>query len=162
MWGNLIPNLSFQGDMATLIYRERMIFMKNWKRSAAGLIAMAMLVSACPVFPASAASTALGLTPAFKSDTTAPKFSHNEWTGKNGAEDVFAVNREAATLSIVPYQDTETAAKGVWDYNAREDSTYLQMLTGSNGGNWDLTVVQNADKAFWISLSYRMPTKHSR
>ncbi|MBR5370738.1 MAG: glycoside hydrolase family 2, partial [Oscillospiraceae bacterium] len=122
--------------------------MKKWKRSVAGMMAVAMLVSACPVFPASAAATALGLTPAAKADTTAPKFSHNEWTGKNGAEDVFAVNREAATLSIVPYQDTDTAAKAVWDYNAREDSTYMQMLTGSNGGSWDLTVVQNADKAF--------------
>ena len=26
-------------------------------------------------------------------------FSGNEWTGKNGAEDVFAVNREAASCN---------------------------------------------------------------
>ena len=74
------------------------------------------------------------------------KFSGNEWTGKNGAEDVFAINREAASCNPVPFQDTESAVNAVWDYNAREQSEYLQMLTGKNE-NWDLVVVQNSQQA---------------
>ncbi|MBP0973645.1 MAG: hypothetical protein J5851_07060, partial [Oscillospiraceae bacterium] len=73
-------------------------------------------------------------------------FTHQEWTGKNGAEDVFAVNRVQATCNPVPFQSTEAACNAVWDYNAREDSDYLQMLTGS-GGKWDLLVVQNDERA---------------
>ena len=73
-------------------------------------------------------------------------FSGNEWTGKNGAEDVFAVNREAASCNPVPYQSTEAAINAVWDYNAREQSDYLQMLTGKDQ-DWDLVVVQNAQQA---------------
>lgn len=73
-------------------------------------------------------------------------FTHNEWTGKNGAEDVFAVNRDEASVNAVPYQSTEAAVNAVWDYNAREESEYLQMLTGK-GNNWDLVVSQNASDA---------------
>ncbi|ORX49600.1 hypothetical protein BCR36DRAFT_370624 [Piromyces finnis] len=62
-------------------------------------------------------------------------FTGNEWTGKNGAEDIFAINREAAS-----------SVNSVWDYNAREQSDYLQMLTGKNE-NWDLVVEQNSNKA---------------
>jgi len=76
----------------------------------------------------------------------AVSFTGNEWTGKNGAENVFAVNREDASCNPIPYQDTESAINGVWDYNAREHSNYLQMLTGKNE-NWDLVVEQNMDKA---------------
>lgn len=43
----------------------------------------------------------------------------------------------------MPYQSA-AAADAVWDYNAREQSDYLQMLTGKNQ-DWQLTVVQNAD-----------------
>lgn len=83
------------------------------------------------------------------------KFTHREYTGEayidpNGqwvaAEDVFAINREGATCNAVPYQSTETAVNAVWDYNAREKSDYLQMLTGK-GSEWQLNVVQNAEKA---------------
>ena len=74
------------------------------------------------------------------------RFSGNEWTGQNGAEDVFAVNREAASCNPVPYHDTESAVNAVWDYNAREQSEYLQMLTGANE-DWDLVVVQNSQQA---------------
>ena len=73
-------------------------------------------------------------------------FTGNEWTGKNGAEDVFQVNREAASCNPVPYQSTEAAVNAVWDYNAREDSEYLQMLTGKDE-DWDLVVVQNSTDA---------------
>lgn len=83
------------------------------------------------------------------------KFTHKEWTGThyttlNGqiafAEDVFGINREPATCNPVPYQDSETAQGAVWDYNAREKSDYLQMLTGA-GNEWQLTVVQNEERA---------------
>lgn len=82
-------------------------------------------------------------------------FTHKEWAGtaytdKSGrqvnAEDVFAINREGATVNSVPYQNTETAVAAVWDYNAREKSSYMQMLTGK-GENWQLNVVQNAEQA---------------
>ena len=73
-------------------------------------------------------------------------FTHSEWTGKNGAEDVFAVNRESASVNAVPYQSTEAAVNAVWDYNARESSEYLQMLTGKDE-DWVLTVVQNDEQA---------------
>jgi len=76
----------------------------------------------------------------------AVSFTGNEWTGRNGAEDVFAVNREPASCNPVPYQDVESAVNAVWDYNAREKSSYLQMLTGKNE-NWDLVVEQNANRA---------------
>jgi len=74
------------------------------------------------------------------------RFSGNEWTGTNGAEDVFAINREPASCNPVPFHDTEAAVNAVWDYNAREQSDYLQMLTGSKE-DWDLVVVQNSREA---------------
>ena len=73
-------------------------------------------------------------------------FSHQEWTGRNGAEDVFAVRREQASVNAVPFQSAAAAQEAVWDYNAREQSDYLQMLTGSSE-DWQLTVVQNAERA---------------
>ncbi|MCR4888749.1 MAG: hypothetical protein K5979_06185, partial [Ruminococcus sp.] len=73
-------------------------------------------------------------------------FKHNEWTGKDGTEKVFAINRTPASVNAVPYQDVDSASNAVWDYNARENSDYLQMLTGKNE-DWELTVVQNDEKA---------------
>ena len=79
------------------------------------------------------------------------KFTHKEWTGtaytdvdgnQQSAEDVFGINREDASVPRIPYQDVESAAEAVWDYNARENSAYFQLLTGEDKA-WDLTVVQN-------------------
>ena len=81
-----------------------------------------------------------------KTNAADVKFTHKEWSGKDGTEDVFAVNREAASVNPVPFQDDESAVNAVWDYNAREKSDYLQMLTGADE-DWELTVVQNEDKA---------------
>ncbi|MBQ8922259.1 MAG: DUF4981 domain-containing protein [Oscillospiraceae bacterium] len=125
--------------------------MEAFKRTLAGICAGVMLSAGIPQGftlpkPAAAAEAKLGLTPAYHADVNAQKFTHNEWTGKNGAEDVFAVNREPAAVSAVSYQSTAAAANAVWDYNAREESAYMQMLTGS-GGSWQLTVVQNAERA---------------
>ncbi|MBR3421586.1 MAG: DUF4981 domain-containing protein [Ruminococcus sp.] len=73
-------------------------------------------------------------------------FTHQEWTGKNGAEKVFAVNRAPASVNAVPYQDSASAQSAVWNYNDREKSDYLQMLTGANE-DWQLTVKQNDQQA---------------
>ena len=79
------------------------------------------------------------------------KFTHKEWTGTSytdvdgnqvNAEDVFGINREDASVPRIPYQDAASAAEAVWDYNARENSVYFQLLTGEEEP-WDLTVVQN-------------------
>ncbi len=83
------------------------------------------------------------------------KFTHQEWTGKpytdtNGktqyAEDVFGINREPASVNPIPFQNSSAAADAVWDYNARENSDYFQLLTGS-GVDWELNVVLNAEQA---------------
>lgn len=76
----------------------------------------------------------------------AAAITHQEWTGKNGAEKITGVNRMFASNNPVPYQDAKSAAAAVWDYNAREKSDFLQMLTGE-GNDWDLKVVQNAERA---------------
>ncbi|HAM69253.1 MAG TPA: hypothetical protein DCP68_06535 [Ruminococcus sp.] len=121
--------------------------MKLKFRITAAALSAAILCGALPAVQAPAAYAAsLGLSPAKRADTSAAKFNHNEWTGKNGAEDVFAVNREPAGLSLVAYQSTEAAAEAVWDYNARENSVFMQMLTGA-GEDWSLNVVQNAGAA---------------
>lgn len=102
-----------------------------------------------------AASGADCLIPIKTSHAASSIFTHQEWTGKaytntNGqsvnAEDVFAVNREGATVNAIPYQSEKAAVNAVWDYNAREDSDYLQMLTGK-GEEWQLNVIQNASAA---------------
>ena len=95
---------------------------------------------------AASETVSLGLAPARRSDTDTPKFSHSEYTGKNGTEDVFAVNREPASLSVIPYQNAEAAAKACFEYDAREQSSFMKMLTGASE-SWDLTVVQNAGEA---------------
>ena len=90
-----------------------------------------------------------------KADVDGKKFTHKEWTGSDytdlsgkevTGEDVFAINREDASTSIIPYQDAATAAGAVWDYNARTNSDYFQLLTGE-GQDWELTVVQNQEQA---------------
>jgi len=86
-----------------------------------------------------------GITPQ-KANAADISFTHKEWTGQSGAEDIFAVNREAASVNPVPFHDDASAVNAVWDYNAREQSDYLQMLTGENE-DWELNVVQNEEKA---------------
>ncbi|MBQ1464153.1 MAG: DUF4981 domain-containing protein [Ruminococcus sp.] len=76
----------------------------------------------------------------------AASFTHNEWTGRDGTVEVFAVNRTPASVNAVPFQSAETAAAAVWDYNARTESDYFQLLTGM-GSDWELNVVQNAKEA---------------
>ncbi len=84
-----------------------------------------------------------------------PYFTHLEWTGTDyvdrsgktvDGEDVFGINREEPAPTLIPYQSVEAAVAAVRDYNAREGSAYMQMLTGE-GRDWDLTVVKNQDEA---------------
>ncbi|MDO4864056.1 MAG: glycoside hydrolase family 2 TIM barrel-domain containing protein [Ruminococcus sp.] len=91
-----------------------------------------------------AAPLAGSITP--KTADAAVSFTHQEWTGKNGNEKVFAVNRAPASVNAIPYQDAATAQSAVWEYNDREKSEYLQMLTGKDE-DWQLTVVQNDERA---------------
>ncbi|HQM01591.1 MAG TPA: glycoside hydrolase family 2, partial [Ruminococcus flavefaciens] len=100
-----------------------------------------------PIFLASLMLTLSmnGITPQ-KANAADISFTHKEWTGQSGAEDIFAVNREAASVNPVPFHDDASAVNAVWDYNAREQSDYLQMLTGENE-DWELNVVQNEEKA---------------
>jgi len=104
------------------------------------------------ILAAAMAATSVTAVPQLPMKAAAVDFTHNEWTGRNGAEDVFAVNREPASVNPVPYQDAASAAAAVWEYNDREKSDYLQMLTGS-GGEWDLRVVQNAEQAQGVFAS---------
>ena len=106
------------------------------KKFLSAFISAAVMTGSLSCFPANTIVAADG----------GVSFTHNEYTGKDGAEKVFAVNRMAASANPVPYQDTASAAAAVWDYNAREQSDYLQMLTGK-GSDWDLVVVQNAERA---------------
>lgn len=100
-------------------------------------------------------TTAESLIPCIHSNTDTKKFTHKEWTGTaytdlNGqnvnAEDVFAINREDASVTLIPYQNANAAADAVWNYNSRINSSYLQMLTGENE-EWSLTVLQNQEQA---------------
>ena len=108
---------------------------------------------ALPVLAADNGTSGDSLTAAdsIKSNVDKTKFTHKEWTGthytdvdgnEQVAEDVTGISREAASTQIIPYQDSAAAQKAVWNYNAREESTKMQMLTGKDQ-NWDLTVVQN-------------------
>ncbi|WP_288876567.1 hypothetical protein, partial [uncultured Allobaculum sp.] len=118
------------------------------------LVSAAMAYSAFPAIPVAAKGTpSQGLSPAdsIKANIDKTKFTHKEWAGTHytdvdgnaqAAEDVTGINREAASTQIIPYQDSAAAQKAVWNYNAREESQKMQMLTGKDE-NWDLTVVQN-------------------
>lgn len=104
-----------------------------------------------------AATSSEGLVAAesVKADVDKIKFTHKEWTGTDytdvdgnevTGEDVFGIAREEASVPRIPYQDAATAAGAVWDYNARENSKYFDLLTGADD-NWELTVVQNQSQA---------------
>lgn len=102
-----------------------------------------------------AAASDLTVADSIKADVDKIKFTHKEWTGTDyedvdgnqvTGEDVFGINREDATTSLIPYQDVSAAANAVWDYNARTKSEYFELLTGE-GKKWDLNVVQNQEQA---------------
>lgn len=129
------------------------------RRAVSLLVSAAFFVSSVPecsvILSAADGTSSDGLSSSISSDVQSRKFTHKEWTGTaytdlkgnmvNG-EDVFAVNREDSSLTIIPYQDTDTATQAVWDYNSRDKSQYFKLLTGK-GEDWQLTVVSNSEKA---------------
>lgn len=133
------------------------------KRVIAVITAFLTAVTVLPnekFFTAKAAGTSSeGLKSCIRTDTDSKKFTHKEWTGtsytdlsgkKQNAEDVFGINREEAAVTIIPFQDDKTACDAVNDYDKREESSYLQLLTGKDQ-IWSLNVVNNrseADKYF--------------
>ena len=114
-----------------------------WKRTLAVLLAAAAVtMPGLPDIPTHAGDL---------------QFSHTEWTGKSGTEQVFAVNRTPASVNAVPFQSTDAAVNAVWDYNAREASDYFQMLTGT-GEDWSLSVFQNDKDAGKVrNAGFMMP-----
>ncbi len=82
------------------------------------------------------------------------KFTHKEWTGttytgldgsEENAWDVVGINREPAATSTVPYESVDKAVTGAVDY-AKDQSAYVQMLSGSGEKDWQLVVVSNPEK----------------
>lgn len=133
--------------------------MKSRSRGLALLLTAALVGTMTPTSGlnvyAAGGTSADGLTAAdsIAADVDGIKFTHQEWTGNDytdvdgtqvDAEDVFGINREDASTSIIPYQSAESAAAAVWDYNARENSTYLQLL---NSDDWKLNIFQNQSEA---------------
>lgn len=133
--------------------------MKKKNRYAAGALAAAMLVSAVSGQMTISANTTSseGLKPlgAIKSSVDEKKFTHKEWTGtaytdlkghEQKAEDVFGINREDASAPIIPFADEKMAADAAFNYQTREQSPLFHLLTGE-GSDWELTVVDNQEKA---------------
>ena len=134
--------------------------LSSTKSRAAALLLSAALVGTMVPTPglsvaAAAGTPADGLAPAENTaaDVDSIKFTHQEWTGNDyadpsgnwvNAEDVFEIGREDAATVLIPYQSAEAAAKAVWDYNARENSSYFQLL---NGDDWELNIFQNQTEA---------------
>lgn len=134
--------------------------MKKRRRLLSLVLSAAVVATMVPantysVKAAGTSSKGLVAAESVKANVDEAKFTHKEWTGSDytdlsgkevTGEDVFAINREDASTSIIPYQDAATAAGAVWDYNARTNSEYFQLLTGE-GQDWELTVVQNQEQA---------------
>jgi beta-galactosidase/beta-glucuronidase len=129
----------------------------KFTKFAAVFMSAAMSVSmfSLPVAANGTSASGLQASPGAKTDTDAAKFTGKEWTGTEytdlsgntvKAVDVYGINVEEVSTAIVDYQSNAAAQKAVWNYNAREESNYLKMLTGENE-TWDLTVVQNDDLA---------------
>ena len=135
--------------------------MKKRRKMLSLLLSVAMVGTMIPTTGLTAmaaggtSSEGLVAAESIKADVDKTKFTHEEWTGndytdvdgvKQDAEDVFGIEREDASATIIPYQNFDSAVDAVWDYNAREKSNYFQLLTG-DGKDWDLTVVQNQEQA---------------
>ena len=80
-----------------------------------------------------------------KDAITSPTFTYKEWTGEDGNEDVFAINREKASMfatSSVIYDSVDAALNSAINFD-KEASGYVQFLTGENNQDWSLRVVKN-------------------
>ena len=130
----------------------------KWKRALSLTLTFSMLASTLPA-PAMAAgesNTKEGYTDPWKADAaittktakeaiTSPTFTGKEWTGTDGNEDVFAINREEASTfstSGVIYDSVKAALKSAINFD-KDASGYVQFLTGENQADWSLRVVKN-------------------
>ena len=131
----------------------------NKRRLTAAMVCALLSVQASGIsIPiAAAGETSAGLKPAsdVKKDADAVKFRNDEWKGNDytaedgstkNTVDIFEVGREDATTQIIPFQNDKTAADSAFNYNGRENSDFLQMLTGENNP-WQLNVVTNPAEA---------------
>lgn len=80
--------------------------------------------------------------------------SGEEWTGKNGALDITAVNTLPDSSNLIPYDTVENAFIGARDYK-KEGSAYYQSLVGEKE-NWDLTVVGSPAEAQTLGEFYNV------
>ena len=64
---------------------------------------------------------------------------------QENAWDVVGINREPAATSTVPYESVDKAVTGAVDC-AKDQSAYVQMLSGSGEKDWQLMVVSNPEK----------------
>lgn len=122
---------------------------------SASLLLQTVPSYALPVYAQGSSYTDLRVSDAAATDVSQTRFTGKEWTGTTytdlnnqtvGAEKVFAVNREQSSAQIIDYQSQEAAVNAVWNFAARENSSYMQKLTGE-GQDWDLTVVENPEAA---------------
>ena len=86
------------------------------------------------------------------------KFTHKEWTGTTytdvdgssvKAADVYGINTEEASsfaTANVVYDTVDKAITGARDYK-KEESRYVEFLTGTEEADWSLVVLQNQDLA---------------
>ena len=129
----------------------------KWKRALSLTLTFSMLASTLPA-PAMAAgesNTKEGYTDPWKADAaittkaakdaiTSPTFTGKEWTGTDGNEDVFAINREEASTfstSGVIYDSVKAALKSAINFD-KDASGYVQFLTGENQADWSLRARQ--------------------
>ena len=86
------------------------------KHFISALVAAAVAAGSMSCFPAAVTSTAAD------GDSL---FTHKEWTGKDGNEDVFAVNRAPASVNSVPYQDVDTAVGAVYGLDRKAAAVFF-------------------------------------
>ena len=130
------------------------------KRIIAALLSASMLLGMMLMVPLVHAEDSVSLSQTASPETmTMPEgnknvtFTGKEWTGQDGNEDVFAVNREAASsfaTSSVIYDSIPNAIEGARDFK-KEKSGYVQFLTGEKENNWELTVLASAKDSGYAS-----------
>ena len=119
-----------------------------------GVLAAQAFLAATPIAAQGERASDLKPNDSVTQDPAASKFTGMEWSGTDytvdgkteNYVDTFGVNREDASTMIVPFQDDASARKSAFEYKARENSDYMQMLTGDNE-TWQLNVVQNPEAA---------------
>ena len=136
---------------------------KHSKRVLSTGLALSMLLGMVPVHALAAdtqSNTQAGYTDPWKASATmpvleakdaitSPTFTGKEWTGETVGdvhnEDVFAINREEASMfasSSVIYDSVQAALDSAINFD-KEASGYVQFLTGENAADWSLRVVKN-------------------